>query len=264
MAFSPNLQITEPTPFDPAQTNEWATTVNNNMAIIDIAVGGTLTLSVAGDSNAVLTSTAGATSQSLYGNYVFTGALTGNIIIFWPNGVGRKFSVSNETTGGFTVTLAVNNGSGSPAGTTVVAPADSLPRSFYSDGTNAVEIGVTSYSGAWVPFDQSGSSLSFTDVSGGYTVIGNMVFAYGTVTYPTNSDGAGAVIGGLPFACANQPYAFGNFTAVSNSVSRASLIAYALINTTLMNLLDETTDNSVLNSILSGAVVRFSIAYPLT
>lgn len=141
MSFSSNLQITEPTPFDPAQTNEWATTVNSNMSIIDLAVGGTLPLSVAGNSNVVLTSTAGATSQSLYGNYIFTGVLTGNIIVFWPNGLGRKFSVQNQCTGAFTLTLAVNNGSGSPAGTTVVLPAISSPIWFYSDGTNIVQIG---------------------------------------------------------------------------------------------------------------------------
>jgi hypothetical protein len=140
MAFSPNLQINEPTPFDPAQTNEWAGTVNGNMAIIDLAVGGTLSLSVAGNSNVILTSTAGATSQSIYGNYVFTGVLTGNIIVFWPNGLGRKFSVQNQCTGGFTLTLAVNN-SGSPAGATVVLPATSSPIWFYSDGTNIVQIG---------------------------------------------------------------------------------------------------------------------------
>src|SRR5229473_7313992 len=41
----------------------------------------------------------------------------------------------------------------------------------------------TSSSGIWTPADNSGATLAFTSVSANYTKLGNMVFAYVTLTY---------------------------------------------------------------------------------
>lgn len=134
-AQSPNLTEILMTPGDPAVANAWGANLNTNFSIVDLAVGGTLSLSVAGSSNVILTDTAGGLGQAKNANFIFTGVLTGNIIVFWPLGYGRMFSVQNSTTGAFTLTLAVNNGSGSPDGATqTVAPGSS--GMYYSDGTN--------------------------------------------------------------------------------------------------------------------------------
>ena len=140
MQYSNNLTLLEPTPFDPSVTNVWGTLLNTNFTLIDSAVAGVFSLSVAGSSNVILTSTAGTPDQSRNAIFVFTGALTGNITVFWPNGKSRVFAVYNNTTGAFSLTIAVNNGAGSPAGTTV-AIAQGTTAEFFSDGTNIVAVG---------------------------------------------------------------------------------------------------------------------------
>jgi hypothetical protein len=61
--------------------------------------------------------------------------------------------------------------------------------------------------GTWTPTDASGAGLTFTNVSAKYQVIGNMVYAYFRLTYPSTASGAGASIGGLPVTVPNQTYA---------------------------------------------------------
>lgn len=135
--FTACEQYSQPTPFDPAVTNSWGSILNQNFALIDSAQAGILNLNVAGSSNVFLTSIAGAADQARNRHFNFTGALTGNIIVFWPNGLCRDFIVTNNTSGAFTLTLAVNNGAGSPAGSTLaIAPGATIMA--YSDGGNII------------------------------------------------------------------------------------------------------------------------------
>jgi hypothetical protein len=53
--------------------------------------------------------------------------------------------------------------------------------------------------GTWTPTDASGAGLTFTSATGRYTRMGNVVFLFGYVQYPTTASGANASIGGLPF-----------------------------------------------------------------
>lgn len=133
MAFS-NLGLTEPTPHDPSQANVWAATVNGNMTLIDNAIAGVLPLTVT-SANVILTAVNGSPDQARNAHFGVTGALTGNQTIFFPAGRTEMFSVSNGCTGAFTLTIAVNNGSGSPAGSTVVIPQGGT-LCLASDGTN--------------------------------------------------------------------------------------------------------------------------------
>lgn len=144
MAFSTNLRENLPVPLDPATNNAWGPPLNTNTSMTDIAIAGVLPLNVGGNSNVILTVTNGSINQSIYPTFVLTGVLTGNITIFWPNGVTRSnFSLVNNTTGAFTITVAVNNGSGSPAGATasIIQGASGF---FYSDGINVYVIGSSS------------------------------------------------------------------------------------------------------------------------
>lgn len=136
-SYSANLQLFEPTPLDPATSGQWGGYLNTDFTLIDSAVAGILPLSVAGNSNVILTSTAGAADQARNQLFALSGILTGNITVFWPMGLNRFFTVVNSTTGAFTLTIAVNNGSGSPAGATLVIPQGSVGA--YSDGTNIVQ-----------------------------------------------------------------------------------------------------------------------------
>lgn len=135
MAFTPNYQFQNPTPGDPAFTNVWGTTENTGRTLVDTALGAVVSLSVAGAANVVLTSTAGTPDQSRNMHYILTGVLTGDVVVLWPQGLGRSFSVINSTTGPHTLSCGANNGSGSPAGTTILLSV-SIPVLLYSDGTN--------------------------------------------------------------------------------------------------------------------------------
>src|SRR5262249_21161108 len=64
--------------------------------------------------------------------------------------------------------------------------------------------------------DGSGAGLTFTGVSVGYTVNGNMVDVYGRLTYPTTSNTNNAKISGLPFTVAAPVYGSGTFVAYFN------------------------------------------------
>lgn len=134
-----NLGISEPTPFDPAQANVWANTINNNMTLLDNAVAGFLPVTVS-SSDIVLTVAAGAVDQSRNAHFSLSGTLTGNRSIFFPAGRTEAFSVGNGTSAtasGYTITVAVNNGSSSAAGTTVNVPTG-VAYCLASDGTNIV------------------------------------------------------------------------------------------------------------------------------
>lgn len=136
MTYTTNLLIYQPTPGGAADTNTWGTSLNNKMmALFDSAIAGVLSLSVAGSSNVVLTSTQGVADQARNQHFVFTGILTGNIYVLWPNGLDRSFSVANNTTGSFTLTCAVDNGAGSPAGTGIAVDQNTVA-SLVSDGTD--------------------------------------------------------------------------------------------------------------------------------
>ncbi len=140
---TPDLGLSQPTPGDPGVANIWGTILNTNFGLIDSAVAGLLSLSVAGSSNVVLTNTNGAADQERNAIFIFTGALTGNINVLYPNGKTKVFSVKNSTSGAFTLSLGVNNGSGAPAGSVAVVAAGGSG-TFYSDGTNVFNLSISS------------------------------------------------------------------------------------------------------------------------
>jgi len=89
-----------------SNVNTWGITLNSNFTTIDNNLGGTLTLSVAGNSNVTLTS---AQAQNLI--YDFTGVLTGNINVVFP-AQGGFYYVNNQTTGSFTLTIKATTSTG--------------------------------------------------------------------------------------------------------------------------------------------------------
>lgn len=135
--YTPCQAYSLPVPGDPAVANIWGTILNTNTSLIDTGMGGSTSLSVAGSSNVVLTSSNGAPDQSRSAYYNFTGALTGNIdVLLGQNRCGRAV-VHNGTTGAFTLSVGNDNGAGTPAGTVVAIPQGETATVFF-DGTNAV------------------------------------------------------------------------------------------------------------------------------
>ena len=115
--YSPTLQLSEQGTGDNSGT--WGSVLNIDLAMIDQAVNGFLSISAAGSSNITLTWPPGTTVLNQANNAAlsFTGVLTGNIVVFYP-ATARKMMVWNATTGAYTLTVAVV---GTP-GATVVVP----------------------------------------------------------------------------------------------------------------------------------------------
>jgi hypothetical protein len=129
------LGISDPTPLDPATNNAWGPIVNDNNGIYTAAIIGNLTLDVSTGPIIVLTNTPGLPgSQAGNQHYRFNGTLTQNVLILWPQGVFRFFSVLNATSGAFTMSLGADDGTGHAAGTPfVLAQGSSLL--LFSNGT---------------------------------------------------------------------------------------------------------------------------------
>lgn len=129
-----NQGLSIPTPHDPSQSGVWATTINGNMTLLDSAISGVLPVSVT-VANVILTAVNGASDQNRNTHFLLSGAMTGDRTLFFANGRTQKFSIYNGCTGNHNLTIAVNNGSGSPAGTTQILPQGATGL-FVSDGTN--------------------------------------------------------------------------------------------------------------------------------
>lgn len=71
--------------------------------------------------------------------------------------------------------------------------------------------------GTWTPGDGSGAGLTFTNVEGQYVKNGQLVTAWGNVTFPSTANGSNADLSGLPFAPASSTNnVFGGFVTFSN------------------------------------------------
>lgn len=142
-AYTTDLRFENPVPFDPAVRNTWGTILNTQRSLTDTSIVGELSLNVGGAANVILTQNNGVADQSRNAHYNLSGVLTGNINVLFPQ-FKRKFSVTNSTSGAFTLGIGVNNG-GVPLGTTVTVPQGATML-LMSDGTD-VRVRFTSVGG---------------------------------------------------------------------------------------------------------------------
>ena len=119
MTFTPNRNYNNQ--LTGGNIGTWGLVLNSNFSTIDLNLGGTNNISVAGNSNVNVTV---PQAQNLIHN--LTGALTGNINYNFP-AQGGFFLISNQTTGNFSVTVTVQGGSGGvliPQGTNATVYID--------------------------------------------------------------------------------------------------------------------------------------------
>lgn len=214
--YTANACIPKPTPGDPASQNSWGTLLNTGANITDGLTSAVSTISVAGSSNVVLTFNCGTLDQTDAAQFVFTGVLTGNIYVLWPNARGRMFSVTNNTTGAFTLGLGVNNGASAPAGATATVP-QGYTGTYYSDGTNVysrVTSGGLTLAANSLPMNIQGVSGPGADVA---------VPACATALTYTIGSGFGCNAGGGGGGGGGTALAYGgvqttSFVAVANTI----------------------------------------------
>lgn len=121
--ITPNKGFTKPTVG--GDVGLWGTETNGDWDLSDAALGGALSLSVAGSVDVTLTA-----AQSAFLQQTYTGAIGANINVIFP-AAGGFWLIKNNTTGGFSLTVKT----AALGSTGVVIPAGS----FYfvaSDATN--------------------------------------------------------------------------------------------------------------------------------
>jgi hypothetical protein len=103
--FTTNKNLIEPA--SGSFTNAWAAPVNSDWTAIDNAFGGNTVISVIGVTAGTYALTI---AQYQPPNIEFTGTLSGNLVYVIPAGVGGIWTVSNATTGAFTISIGVTGG----------------------------------------------------------------------------------------------------------------------------------------------------------
>jgi len=126
-------------------------------------------------------------------------------------------------------------------------------------GTSTTSLQSYSQQNTWTPSDASGAGLTFTGVSAQWTRIGNMIFAYGSVIYPTTADASTSVIGGLPVTVPNASYARQGILSFSSSANAAKVLPNA--NATTFGVYTS-GGASTTNAQLSGVQLFFMLIYP--
>ena len=180
----------------------WDVPLNANFGIIDAALGSTTSINITGISTTPVTLTA-TQYQSLI--IKFTGTLSNNVRYNLPSGVGGQWTVYNNTSGAYSVTI------GSLGGGTTIAVTQSTKAILASDGTNVFYSDDSRTppggSNTQVQYNNSGafagsSNLTFDGSalsSGGYFVLPGVnvaTFGYADASaniYTYNGAGSGGV-----------------------------------------------------------------------
>jgi hypothetical protein len=112
----------------------------------------------------------------------------------------------------------------------------------------------------WTPADASGAGLVFTSVDCRYTLTGNMVTAYISLTYPATANGSNVLISGLPFVVADNQSAL-SVAAVVTTAAKVCCVR-ANNNSSNFDILNMSGATNVINSDLTGKSIRATLTYP--
>ena len=176
--FTPNKTLELPGFND--YVNSWNTPVNADFTAIDTALGGVTNLNVTAVSGDVTLST----SQYRPIQIIISGTLTANVRYLVPASVGGQWTVTNSTTGAFTLTIASAAGGSNitlPSGTTIVS-CDGTAGGMRLSISNAVNV-VNTFSAGTTGLTPASAT------SGAVTLAGTLAVANGgtgLTTAPTN------------------------------------------------------------------------------
>jgi hypothetical protein len=172
------------------QSGVWGTTTNNNLGtIIEQAITGYASISVAGLTTYTLTAFNGISDQARNAVLEFTGALSANCTIITP-AVPKNYFIKNSTTGGFSIIISTGTGS------TVTIPSGQV-FNVYSDGTNYyLSTNYNSTSVAITGGTINGTTIGATTPStGAFTTLSTSgALTYGGVTLSNSVTGTGSMV----------------------------------------------------------------------
>ena len=211
------------------QSGTWGTTTNTNMALVDQAVAGAVTITMS-NANRTLTQTNGTSDEARNMVLEVVGTNSGVYQIIVPYGTGgagtgsKMYLVSNNTTGGYAITI------GYASGSTVSIPNGYIATVF-GDGTNFFSANTTS-AGA---FNVNGTLTASGVADVGNLSVGGTTTLTGTATAPTvtpSTDSSTkiattAFVQSAATAAAQAAYPVGSiYMNASNSTTPATLLGF--------------------------------------
>ena len=234
-SYSTSLRLWEGTPGDPAIKNAWGTALNTNDNLIEAAIIGTATVSVAGLTTYTLTTNNGSADQArpLLQNY--TGAIAGDCTVTVPN-VAKIGYAQNNTTGGHNIILTAG------AGTTATIPPGGAWYLWSSDGSTNVALVSLGFSGGL-----SVSSITTTGAAtiGGARVANSLsITTTGTITGNVNLGGTLGVTGSVTLS---GSVSMAGSASVANTLTAPSIVSSGTISGTSMSLSSSGTIGGNLN-----------------
>ena len=199
-----------------ANSGVWGNNTNENLEVVDAAIGGYLSKSVAGSANVTLTQAnrdpnVETTNESANKIIEFTGTLTGNIYVFVP-AVEKEYIFYNNTSGAFSLTVAPTGHSGN--GVAITQGAHTIM--YNKSGTGMVDL--------------FANSLGTLSVKNSVNVNGNVTISSNGTVAATSYTGNGAGLTGVDPFEANTSLIFNQASAPTGWTKQTGT---ALANTAL-------------------------------
>ena len=189
----------------------WGTKTNTNWQLIEQAVAGVQSISIAGGAattNLVMTNAALSNARNIV--LVFTGAITGNQIVTIPDTIQKYYILYNNTSGAFTVTFKTVSGTG----ITLTQGKYCLA---YSDGTNVYQVDHSNLSGTIASGSIAAGAVTSTAIATG--AVTSTAIATGAVTSTAIASGAVTSSAIAPGAVGTTQLATTGVTAASYTVA---------------------------------------------
>jgi len=189
------------------QSGVWGTTTNTNLGtLVEQAITGVQSISIAGLTTYSLSALNGISDQSRNAVLVFTGALSASCAITAP-AVNKTYVVYNNTTGGYAITIKTASG-------TAVSIANGATAYVYCNATDFFIASVGTYSPAFTGVPTAPTATAGTNT----TQIATTAFV-GTAI--TNAQSAVAITGGT----------ISGVTITASTISGTAVTANSIANT---------------------------------
>lgn len=111
--------------------------------------------------------------------------------------------------------------------------------------------------GTWTPTDSSGAGLTLSVSGANYVKVGTLIHVNAYLNFPSNSNGAGARLGGLPFTAKNNQ----NYSYLMGRSVIGGIMLQVDNNSTTFDMRPADSDNGVTNSQISNSHILFSGTY---